>query len=197
MADRYTSTPGDQIRDGTIKKDELDLTNTPTDGQIIKINMPTGDFTAIDNKASDLDISGQTAEDFLIYDGSNWVAKGGTELVKVGTFSRADLSVTGTQAITGVGFKPKTLYIMGYRSGDGRTACWSFTDGTTHGGLVNQSNVTVGSITRHAFLIFLDLDGSNDARAVLTSFDSDGFTLTWTKGGSPTGAATFTYWAFR
>ena len=48
MADRSTSIPGNQIEDDSIKQDELDITNTPTDGQMIKINMPTGDFTAID-----------------------------------------------------------------------------------------------------------------------------------------------------
>ena len=46
--DRDSTLDGDQITDRTIKQLEIDLTNTPTDGQIIKINMPTGDFTAID-----------------------------------------------------------------------------------------------------------------------------------------------------
>ena len=46
--DRDSTLDGDQITDRTIKQLELDLTNTPTNGQIIKINMPTGDMTAID-----------------------------------------------------------------------------------------------------------------------------------------------------
>ncbi len=46
--DRDSTIDGDQITDRTIKQLELDLTNTPTDGQIVKINMPTGDMTAID-----------------------------------------------------------------------------------------------------------------------------------------------------
>ena len=48
MADRSTSIPGNQIENDSVKQDELDITNTPSDGQILKINMPTGDFTAID-----------------------------------------------------------------------------------------------------------------------------------------------------
>ena len=47
VADRDSTLDGDQITDRTIKQLELDFTNTPTDGQIIQINMPTGDFTAI------------------------------------------------------------------------------------------------------------------------------------------------------
>ena len=48
MVDRSTNIPGNQIEDDSLKQDELDLTNTPTDTQIIQINMPAGDFTAID-----------------------------------------------------------------------------------------------------------------------------------------------------
>ncbi len=46
--DRDSTLDGDQITDRTVKQLELDITNTPTDGQIVKINMPTGDMTAID-----------------------------------------------------------------------------------------------------------------------------------------------------
>lgn len=48
MVDRYTNAPANQIKDRTLKQLELDITNTPSDGQILKVNMPTGDFTAID-----------------------------------------------------------------------------------------------------------------------------------------------------
>src|SRR3989304_1291984 len=48
MADRYTKLRPDQIQDDTIRQDDLDLTTAPTDGQIFKVNMPTGDFTPID-----------------------------------------------------------------------------------------------------------------------------------------------------
>ncbi len=45
--DRDSTLDGDQITDRTVKQLELDITNTPTDKQIMQINMPTGDFTAI------------------------------------------------------------------------------------------------------------------------------------------------------
>lgn len=47
MADRDTSIPGNQILDDSITQSELDLTNTPTDGDFIRINMPAGDMTAV------------------------------------------------------------------------------------------------------------------------------------------------------
>ena len=48
VTDRDSTIDGEQITDRTIKQLELDLTDTPTDGQIIKVNMPTGDMTPID-----------------------------------------------------------------------------------------------------------------------------------------------------
>ncbi len=48
MSDRYTNAEANQIKDRSLKQIELDITNTPSDGQILKVNMPTGDFTAID-----------------------------------------------------------------------------------------------------------------------------------------------------
>ena len=48
MVDRDTSIPGNQILDDSVTQSELDITNVPNDAQILKINMPAGDFTAID-----------------------------------------------------------------------------------------------------------------------------------------------------
>ena len=72
--------------------------------------MPGGDFTAIDFKPSDLNISGQASGDLLFFDGSNWVAKGGTdETVHAGSTTYDLTTASGTQAITGTGFKPTLL----------------------------------------------------------------------------------------
>jgi len=48
MGDRNSIIHGNQIKDRTLTQLELDFTTPPTDGQIIKINMPTGDFTPIE-----------------------------------------------------------------------------------------------------------------------------------------------------
>ncbi len=48
MADRDSAFGKNQIKDRTVTQLELDITNTPTDGQFLQINMPTGDFTAVD-----------------------------------------------------------------------------------------------------------------------------------------------------
>lgn len=197
MVDRSTNIPGNQIQDDSIKQDELDITNTPTDGQIIKINMPTGDFTAIDNKPSDLNISGQGAGDFLIFDGTNWVAKGGTELVHVDTFTRDTSLASGTQAITGVGFEPKTIEFLSLVNVTS-TASWGFSDGTTDRVLQDHHNTTpdtysISGIGRSIGLI----QASGAYNGLISSFDSDGFTISWTKVSTTSGTAHIFYRAFR
>ncbi len=48
MADRDSAYGANQIKDRTVTQLELDLTNPPSNAQFIQINMPDGDFTAVD-----------------------------------------------------------------------------------------------------------------------------------------------------
>lgn len=197
MADRYTSTPGDQIRDDSIKTDELDITNTPTDGQIIKINMPTGDFTAIDFLPTDLNLSGQTAEDFAIFDGTNWVAQGGTERIYSDKFQRDMTTATGTQAVTGIGFKP-TYVLMLASVGAGQTVSWGSDNSNGSRRCLYSLDGDITTITGAGTVsVQLYISGSAEQHGLISSFDSDGFTFSWTKVGSPTGTATVNFTAFR
>jgi hypothetical protein len=114
---------------------------------------------------------------------------------KVGNFSRDLSTATGTQAITGVGFQPKALILVGATEGT-RASTWGFTDGTskyymgyqTDGTKMNPSTGGIGELG----------DGATHYNVIsLSSFDSGGFTVTWTKAGSPTGTGNMGYIAFR
>lgn len=94
-------------------------------------------------------------------------------------------TASGTQSITGVGFKPKMARIIAglnasasisWGMDDGVTPrCWyNTTTSFTVGNDVNAINITTGA---------------GSAQAYVSSFDADGCTLTWTKTGSPTGTA--------
>ena len=50
MADRNSSIMGNQIIDNTIKQDELDSTNIPTDKQILQINILSSNIVLRRNK---------------------------------------------------------------------------------------------------------------------------------------------------
>jgi len=45
--------------------------------------------------------------------------------------------------------------------------------------------------TRANYLVFTSPSSGTEIYAIVKSYDADGFTLTWTKGGSPTGTFEF------
>lgn len=112
---------------------------------------------------------------------------------KAGNFTK-NTSTPGpqSQAITGVGFQPKALFLwMGGNLISGSFAAGSsfsagFTSGASDSFSVNTccaDNVSPSNTRRRMALKVLsvtDPDGTLLAECDLTSFDSDGFTLSWT-----------------
>ena len=98
---------------------------------------------------------------------------------------------TGTQAITGVGFTPTVVIFVSNLSPSGSIG---MDDGTNHFLLAMTSNT---GYQGNANSIEIPISSSNISRASISSLDADGFTLTWTKAGSPTGVATIMYLAIK
>lgn len=111
-----------------------------------------------------------------------------------GVFNKStSTSVPVSQSITGIGFQPDLLLLSSIQAitdGNGRNQArrgLGATDGTTEGCVTysdrdGQSTSTTNRIskTSKAF-VKIDNNGQNiDAEADLASFDSDGFTLSWT-----------------
>lgn len=118
-----------------------------------------------------------------------------TSPFKVGGTTR-DISTTGTQAITGLGFKPTAVIVFANIDGG-----FSFSMGAqgnnTPTGVVVENIAATTTMDARNNLIALWSGTGNLAYADVTSFDADGFTLTWSKSGSPTGTAYIKYAAFR
>ena len=110
---------------------------------------------------------------------------------KVGSFTRDVSTASGNQSVTGVGFKPKAAMFIGTNiSGSGNTiAGWGFGDGTTLGGV--ETN-TAGFFSGNA--AGGDNIGNYSVITAIASLDSDGFTVTWTKVGSPASATCTVYY---
>lgn len=111
----------------------------------------------------------------------------------VGQFTYDVSTASGTQAITGLGFKPKSLVMFSSIAGQALTASWGM---ATQGGrvmLLQDSNGNFQSL--NTGMIYLNPSASNTATGNLSSFDSGGFTIAWTKSGTPTGTATIMYLA--
>jgi hypothetical protein len=104
------------------------------------------------------------------------------------TFSRDTSLASGTQAVTGVGFKPKVVVFLTsglYTTG----ASWGFsTQGYNTAMLRRTSDGTTA--TDGSVSIYQDQGSGNAYGGSISSYDSDGFTINWTKIASPTGTLT-------
>jgi hypothetical protein len=168
-------------------------TLTPTYRVVVIDKGATVNNTAI---ATDLNLSGQVAEDFAVFDGTNWIAQGGSELVKTGFFSR-DISIaTGTQIVTGIGFKPKSIFAFSAISASQR-ASWGLDDGVSPRGINDDSGTSADNYTNTGNLVSMVITPSDIYEGQISSFDADGFTISWLKIGSPTGTVSVNFMAFR
>lgn len=119
-------------------------------------------------------------------------------LYKIGTFTRDMTAATGSVAYTGVGFKPKAVIFLCGVTGGSTWGSIGFTDGTSD---VSWYNNHASSADSWVLNVANSIDGTTGSGAAqvttTTSLDADGFTLSWTKIGSPTGTATVAYLALR
>lgn len=118
---------------------------------------------------------------------------------KTGTFTRDISLASGTQSITGIGFKPESISFKSIINGnvfysDGYD---TITDKTV---IFKDSPITNPNTLQFATSrsIIIRTTGTPDQYlGNVQSFDNDGFTITWTKQNSPTGTATIIYKASR
>lgn len=107
-------------------------------------------------------------------------------------FTRDMTAASGDVSYTGIGFIPTFITIVAGAEGSA-AASWGAYDGTTQN-CIRQIPVTDASGLAHmeqaATIIHLKPStAANQQTAIVKTFDADGFTLTWTKTGTPTGTA--------
>lgn len=105
-------------------------------------------------------------------------------LPKVKNETRLMTVASGDVAYTGYGFQPSALLILAENTSSGGSI------GSVAPSLDEVTLYDVGDHSvqsNYSFLIALYESAVNYQTATLKSFDSDGFTLTWTKGGTPGG----------
>lgn len=124
----------------------------------------------------------------------NFIALGGSELTNVFVGNSNEATVTGDQAITGVGFQPDALLFFSGRATATASATGTIirytqgiTDGTNdkgNGGAVNHNATT--SLTNSAIstsAVFQRTGSGSDIYtgvATLSTMGADGYTLNWT-----------------
>lgn len=115
-------------------------------------------------------------------------------LSKIGSFTR-DISSSGTQTMTGVGFKPEAVVLLASLPSN---AAASIGFGKPSGPfcIFNSHNEAADTWGPNAsYAIRLSKGSGTQASAYFGSMDTDGFTLLWDTQGSPTGTATIGYFA--
>ena len=114
--------------------------------------------------------------------------------IKIGTFTRDTSLATGSQAVTGVGFTPKGVIFFAVQDNSAE-ASWGFDNVTGSYGIGRRqagTNLDVSSASIY------DSEGAGVSyTGVLASLDADGFTVSWTRNGAPTGTLTIQYMAIR
>lgn len=109
------------------------------------------------------------------------------------TFTRDVTTASGTQAVTGVGFQPRWAIFFANING-GIEVSWGFDTASDQGSIAQAHGEVANTfVTSTSFSISLRTNGTTLYQGELASFDADGFTVNWTKTGSPTGTARMFY----
>ncbi len=117
---------------------------------------------------------------------------------KIITITR-DLTVaTGNVAYTGLGFVPTTCFQSGGVAGSltQYVSIIGFSDSARTVVSTNLSGSTI-SPAQAFFIVLFDTTSTNGQTAIINSYDADGFTLGWTKTGTPSGTATIKVLCYR
>lgn len=112
---------------------------------------------------------------------------------KIKLATRDMTAAGGDVSYTGIGFKPTAILAMGVINSTTVMSLGYIDSAGNDNGISILSNQYQNN---SQFLLFY-IDGSNYQFAVVKSYDADGFTLTWTKAGSPTGTVNLTFLCFR
>ena len=119
--------------------------------------------------------------------------------METGTITRAMDAATAAVSYTGIGFKPSLLFLM---AASPLSTSWSIGFSLTGSTSFNMRGwgATFAPESGVTLLLLLAEDAAQTKYqvAAMTSFDTDGFTLSWTRtGATAAGTATIGYIAFR
>lgn len=164
-----------------------------------------GELTAADNAKipGTLQVAGQSTlgslAGFLFGTAGVVSALSGANRFFVGNNTH-DVSITGTQAITGVGFQPSMVILFGTTGAKGGYSLGFCDPALNQYCLFNNAQVSSDFTMNQSTskIVWMQVGGAGtDAEANITSMDSGGFTLTWAKTGNPTGTCYFGYLCLR
>ncbi len=116
----------------------------------------------------------------------------------VGSFTRDISTASGTQAITGTGFAPKSAIFFAIINTIADEYSWGVDNAAGHKVIMGWYSPSNSLTESDSASIYITISaGSAAYYGSVTSWDTNGFTISWTRGGTPTGTMTIKYIAFR
>ena len=191
---------------GVVNADELASTVALSDGDLLDldaINVSSVTEGLLLPQAASC--ASGTAEGQLCWDTNNdllYVGDGTTAAALstyfVGQFTRDTSTATGTQAVTGVGFTPKAVFFLSAQDGAAGEMSVGYDDGTSSQAVRDDNGELTDTWTGSAsFSINDNQSTGNVYTGEITTLGTDGFTITWTRTGTPTGTLSVNYLAMR
>ena len=117
--------------------------------------------------------------------------------IKIGTFQRDQATASGTQAITGVGFKPSHVIFLAVQQTSFECSI-GFDNGTIAYSILNYGAAVAGQWAEGGgSSIYLYEGAGTYYIGNISALESDGFTITWARTGAPTGTGIIYFMAFR
>lgn len=113
---------------------------------------------------------------------------------KIITATRDLVAASGDVSYTGVGFTPTGIHSIGTVGTFALSVGFADSSKTAHN--IISPAINTFEISPSLILLYI-LNANNYQYAIIKTYDADGFTLTWTKGGSPTGTAQLRFLCFR
>lgn len=114
----------------------------------------------------------------------------------IGTFSY-DTTTTGSVSVTGVGFKPRAIIALAGINGVAGASV-GFYDSSSYGNLQDGHVDTASTwLMGTAELLTITPSAATNSKITIASFDTDGFTYTKAKTGSPSGTAIVVFMCIR
>jgi hypothetical protein len=121
---------------------------------------------------------------------------GGALISKIITATRDIAGASADVSYTGVGFRPTAIICIAVSNSSYPFSIGMVDSNRTSGQIEHYENTTNSFFSNTSF-IELTTGGGNTQLATVKSYDSDGFTLTWVKSGSPTGTGVLTFLCFK